>query len=273
MAPHYPGSLPAPRRDARGTAYLEQGSGTPLLLLHGVGLSAAMWGPVMPALAASHRVIAPDMLGHGASPLPGADVRLADYARQAVALLDELGIASAGVAGFSMGALVTQRLAIDFPARVSRVAFVSGVCERSTEESLAVIRRALAVAVSGVAPSVEPALARWFSPAFRAEHPEWIEWVRATMLANDPTGYLRSYATFATGDAELAGELPAIKAPTLVVTGAQDGGSTAAMAQRMQQRIRGARLEIIAAGRHLLPIEMPQQLLAILRPFFEKGAT
>ncbi len=262
-----PAGLPAPRRDPHGTAYLDIGSGPPVLLLHGVGLRAAMWAPVIGLLQDSYRLIVPDMLGHGGSPLPGPDVKLADYAAQAVALLDELDIPSVTVAGFSMGALVTQRMALDFPRRVLAAAFISGVYGRSAEESLAVTRRALSVAIQGVAPSIEPALARWFSPAFRSQRPEWVEWVRGTMLGNDATGYLRSYATFATGDTELAEAIAGIGAPTLVITGEHDSGSTPAMASRMQAQMRGSKLAIIAGGLHMLPIEMPDALVASLRPF------
>lgn len=267
-----PARLPAPQWDGRGTAYLDLGSGPPVLLLHGVGLRAAMWAPVIGMLKDSHRLIVPDMLGHGASPVPGPDVTLADYAAQAVGLLDELGIAAVTVAGFSMGALVAQRMALDFPQRVRAAAFVSGVYGRSVEESLAVTRRALSVAIKGVAPSIEPALARWFSPSFRNSHPDWVEWVRETMLGNDPTGYLRSYATFATGDTELANALSGIGVPTLVITGEKDGGSTPAMAARMHAQIRDSKLNIIAGGLHLLPIEMPAELVAALRPFLDEVA-
>ena len=265
-----PARLPAPLRDRHGTAYLDIGSGPPLLLLHGVGLRAAMWAEVIERLKDSYRLIVPDMLGHGGSPLPGPDVTLADYAAQAAALLDELGTASATVAGFSMGALVAQRMALDYPRCVRAAAFISGVYGRSAEESLAVTRRALSVAIQGVGPTIEPALARWFSPTFRARHPEWEAWVRDTMLGNDATGYLRSYATFATGDTELAEAISGIGAPTLVITGERDSGSTAAMAARMQAQIRGSQLAIIAGGLHLLPIEMPDALVATLRPFVDE---
>src|SRR6187397_451545 len=92
-------------RDPSGTAYVDAGSGPPIVLLHGVGLTGAMWSPIAERLQQRHRVIVPDMLGHGGSPQPRADASLADYAKQIVTLVRHLGIASAGVVGFSMGAM------------------------------------------------------------------------------------------------------------------------------------------------------------------------
>ena len=96
------------RQSLGGTTFIEAGSGEPLLLIHGVGMN--VWRPQIEAFAATHRVIAIDMLGHGGSVLPPADATLDDYVQQARRLLDDLGIASANVVGHSMGGLVAMGL-------------------------------------------------------------------------------------------------------------------------------------------------------------------
>ena len=53
-----------PTVDTSGTAFFEAGTGSPVVLLHGVGLSGAMWRPIVERMARRHRVIVPDMLGH-----------------------------------------------------------------------------------------------------------------------------------------------------------------------------------------------------------------
>ena len=60
-------------RGPSGTAFFEAGSGSPIVLLHGVGLNGLMWRPIVDRMAGRHRMIVPDMLGHGASPLPEAE--------------------------------------------------------------------------------------------------------------------------------------------------------------------------------------------------------
>lgn len=260
-------------RDPSGTSFLEAGAGSPIVLLHGVGLDVAMWRPVIERMTGRHRVIVPDMLGHGRSPLPRADATLGDYAHQVASLLRHLRIEQAGVVGFSMGAMVAQRLAIDHPAAVAKLALVCAVHERSLEAKLAVRTRALQTAIHGIAPSVPAALARWFTPAFAESHPEVIESVRRTLLANDPLGYLRSYALFAQADEELAAEVSRICTPTLIVAAENDSGSTPDMARALHARIAHSRLDVVPAMRHMLPVEDPDRLVGVLAPFLESHPT
>ena len=241
------------------------------MLLHGVGLRADMWRPVADRLAQHHRVVAPDLLGHGASPVPRADVSLADYASQVAALLRHLRIERAGIVGFSMGAMVAQRFALDHPGLASAVALVCAVHDRTMEEKLAVRTRALATAIHGIAPSVQAALERWFTPAFATARPEVIESVKQAMLANDPVGYLRSYALFAQADEELAKEAGRIRTPTLIVAAADDVGSTPKMASALHGVIAGSQLSIVPGVRHMLPLEMPERLVELLDSFLGSG--
>ncbi|MFZ0097466.1 MAG: alpha/beta fold hydrolase, partial [Gemmobacter sp.] len=90
--------------DGAAVRVIEAGSaGSPVLLIHGVGMRAEAWGPQIAALASDHRVIAVDMPGHGESdPLPG-DPRLPDYVAWAVRVIEALGLGPVSVAGHSMG--------------------------------------------------------------------------------------------------------------------------------------------------------------------------
>jgi len=87
--------------------------------------------------------------------------------------------------------------------------------DRPLDAKLAVRTRALTTAIRGLAPSVEPALERWFTPSFARQRPDVVDAVRRTMLANDPVGYLRSYAIFAQGDDELVNDIARVRIPTL----------------------------------------------------------
>ena len=81
-------------------------SGSPVLLLHGSGpgTTAAAWDPLVAALAPRHRVIAPDLLGFGAGPRPAGSLRAA-WTRQALEVVDGLGVTSFAVVGNSAGAV------------------------------------------------------------------------------------------------------------------------------------------------------------------------
>ncbi|HNP71860.1 MAG TPA: alpha/beta hydrolase, partial [Kouleothrix sp.] len=100
------------------------GSGTPLLLLHGLGATGAIFRPIIPALARRFQVIVPDLRGHGHSTcLPGPD-SIDRMAADVANLLDLLNIPSCLVLGYASGGAVAQQLALRYPARVRGLALV-----------------------------------------------------------------------------------------------------------------------------------------------------
>src|SRR5215212_8927099 len=96
--------------------YLSAGEGPPLVLLHGAGDSALDWRWVMPALAANHRVYAPDLPGSPDSARPAVDYSPAFFERFVSGFVDALGIAQATFVGSSLGGLIALRLAFSDPA-------------------------------------------------------------------------------------------------------------------------------------------------------------
>jgi pimeloyl-ACP methyl ester carboxylesterase len=100
------------------------GEGPPLVLIHGIGDSSATWAGLIPDLARTHTVIAPDLLGHGASDKPRADYSVAAYANGVRDLLTTLGIESATLLGHSLGGGVAMQFAYQFPERTERLVLV-----------------------------------------------------------------------------------------------------------------------------------------------------
>jgi pimeloyl-ACP methyl ester carboxylesterase len=106
-------------------AYRIAGSGPAVLLIHGIGDSSDTWAELIPGLARKHTVIAPDLLGHGASDKPRADYSVAAYANGVRDLLSTLGIESATLVGHSLGGGVAMQFAYQFPERTERLILVS----------------------------------------------------------------------------------------------------------------------------------------------------
>jgi pimeloyl-ACP methyl ester carboxylesterase len=100
------------------------GDGPPLLLIHGIGDSSSTWLSVMPALARSHLVIAPDLLGHGESDKPRADYSVAAYANGMRDLLGVLGVDRVSLVGHSLGGGVAMQFAYQFPEHTERLVLV-----------------------------------------------------------------------------------------------------------------------------------------------------
>jgi pimeloyl-ACP methyl ester carboxylesterase len=105
-------------------SYLRAGSGPPLLLLHGIANNCQTWADVIPRLAESHTVIAPDLLGHGESDKPRGDYSIAAYANGLRDLTSVLDIEQATVVGHSLGGGIALQFAYQFPERCERLALV-----------------------------------------------------------------------------------------------------------------------------------------------------
>ncbi|MDQ3934704.1 MAG: alpha/beta hydrolase [Actinomycetota bacterium] len=102
--------------------YAEAGTGDPLILQHGWPQHWYAWRHQIAPLAERYRVIVPDLRGYGWSEAPRSGYEKSQFARDVVALLDELGIEKARYAGHDWGAVVAYRLAIEHPERFERVA-------------------------------------------------------------------------------------------------------------------------------------------------------
>jgi pimeloyl-ACP methyl ester carboxylesterase len=106
-------------------AFVRTGSGPALLLLHGLGCDHATWEPVLAALSRRYTVIAPDLLGHGASDKPRADYSVGGYANGMRDLLAYLGLDRVTVVGHSLGGGVAMQFAYQYPELTERLVLVA----------------------------------------------------------------------------------------------------------------------------------------------------
>jgi pimeloyl-ACP methyl ester carboxylesterase len=236
----------------------------PVVLIHGVGLDQHMWAAFGRALG--RPVHTYDLIGLGDGPRPPGPYTLAQYADQLSAVVAELGTAPVDLVGFSMGALIAQRFAVDQPDWVRRLVLVSTVFDRTPEERAAILDRVAEVRAGRYGDSIEPALQRWFTDDFATRRPEVVETVRQRMHANDVDAYGGAYEVFATGDAELVPLVDRLTAPTLVVTGELDQRSTPEMARRLAAALPHV---IVPGVRHLLPVEAPDTLAELVNSFLD----
>ena len=125
-----PEAAPAPRSgyaDINGIHYYYEieGTGDPVLVLHGGLGNGSVFAPARAALAEKHQVIAVDLQGHGRTNLGDRPIRLPDIADDMAALLDQLGYDQVDVVGYSFGGGIAFRLGVQHPAKVRRLVIVS----------------------------------------------------------------------------------------------------------------------------------------------------
>ena len=256
-----------------GTSYVTTGQGQPVVLIHGVGLNKEMWGGQIVGLAPQYRVIAYDMLGHGASPRPEPGTGMIGYADQLLELLQHLQLPQATVIGFSMGGLVARAFALHYPQHVLGLVVLNSVFNRSAEQRAGVVERTSQAAEHGPDANAEAALSRWFSREYQGANPAQIAAIRKTLAGNDPQGYLTTYELFATQDMYRAADLASIQVPTLIATGELDPGSTPEMARQLAEKIPGAQVAVLAEQRHMMSVESPRLVNLMLLDFLANAQT
>lgn len=233
-----------------------------LVLLTSIGTDLSLYDPVVPLLTPDFRVIRMDTRGHGASDASAGDYSLDLLADDVLAVMDAAGADKASVCGTSLGGMIAMALATKAPERVEALvlACTSPAMDPSVwDQRLALIR------AEGMSAIVEAVMGRFFSEAFRAQHPEVVETVRAGMLSQSVDGYAGCGA--AIRDMALLNRLPGITAPTLVVTGAKDLATPyAGHGEKIVAAVPGAR-HVEIGGAHLPSLEASTALAGALRDF------
>jgi 3-oxoadipate enol-lactonase len=241
------------------------GTGEAVLLAHAIGCDHRMWDELAAALAPGYRVVALDARGHGKSPLPPRPWSLEDMADDAARLLDRLGIARAHWVGLSMGGMVGQAFALRHPARLGRLVLANTTSSYGPEGRPMWDNRIRLITDGGLAAIRDMVAARYFSPAFTASHRDVVDRVMARFMETPAHGYIG--CSEAIRELEYTAALPRIGAPTLVVAGELDQGTTPAMARVIADGIPGARLAIIPGASHLSAVEKPAEFNALVKGF------
>jgi 3-oxoadipate enol-lactonase len=242
--------------DPTSLYYEEIGSGPPVVLIHGLADDHRLWRHQVPTLAKRFRTIAIDIRGHGSSPKPPGPYGVPLFAADVVALLDQLGIERASFIGLSMGGGISQTLALRHAERVEAIALISTSSSFPQTTRDRFHSRAAAAERDGMAPIVESMIERWFTPRFRAEHPDEVELTRATVLANDPFAF--AAAARANAQRDWTDDLGAIRCPVLFIGGADDPGDARRSAATFAEHLPQLEAHILDGASHLLPVEQSE---------------
>jgi 3-oxoadipate enol-lactonase len=237
-----------------------------LLLGASLGTTLEMWRPALGALKRSHRVIRFDQRGHGRSPVPDGPYEIADLGGDVLALLDRLGLDRVSYAGVSLAGMVGLWLASHAPERIERLICICSSAHMPPAASW--VDRAASVRAAGsVAAVADGVLARWFTPAYTAAHPEVIAWVGEMLRKCPAEGYAACCGAIERMD--LRGDLSPIAAPTLAIAAAEDPATPPEHSQAIVDAIAGAQLSVLAHGAHLAAIECADEVSGLIERHLE----
>ena len=245
--------------------YLEAGSGQPVLLLHGLGSCGDDWLFQTPILAECCRVIAPDLRGHGqSSPLRGP-IRVAQLAADIAGLMDGLGLASAHIVGLSLGGLVGQQLAIDFPHKVQRLILVNTFAHlwpTSWREFYTLLRRAIVSTLLPLNRTARVVAADLFP---RPDQAQIRQAVLERVGTNDLTSYRSLIGAIRRFDTRRA--LHRIHAPILVITGDRDRIVPRGCQLQLVGGLPNVRWKTVRDSGHATPIDQPAEFNRMVLEF------
>jgi len=245
--------------------FTEYGSGPPLVLVHGLMVAGEMFAPVVEHFASRHRVIVPDLRGHGRSralPPPYTVNKLAgDLAR----LLGHLGVSSTALLGYSQGGAVAQQFALDYPARCSRLVLactyaynMATVRERIEGHLAPVLIRLL-----GMRRFAEIVFALGLKHAANVRR----DWLVDLMATQDRDLMLTAWKEAMAFDSRH--QLGKIACPTLIVAGARDEAVPFHHAKMLHDGIAGSRLVVVDGANHALIWTHPDELVQAVEKFLD----
>jgi pimeloyl-ACP methyl ester carboxylesterase len=263
-------------------AFRTAGEGPVVVLVHGLAGSSDTWRHVMPALARRFTVIAPDLLGHGATAKPAGEYSVSSHANVLRDLLATLGHDRATIIGQSLGGGIAMQLAYQFPERCERLVLVSsGGLGREVSPLL----RGLSV------PGVEHVFPLFCSPALRDTARRLGAWLGTIMVRPSPTleEIWRGYAALAEEDARRAffrtlravvgptGQTVcaadrlylAALLPTLIVWGAHDSLIPLQHGLAAHEAIAGSRLVVFDDVGHFPHCEAPERFVESVVDFMD----
>ncbi len=236
--------------------------GAPVVaFINSLGTTIEMWDAQAQALAGRYRVLRYDARGHARSPVMDAPATIETLADDLAGLLDALGIARAHVIGLSIGGMTAQAFAATRPDRVHGLVLMatSAYVPQGWAERAALVRD------KGMGAIVDAVMARWFTPAF--EHTPLAMALRERFLQIDPRGYAVCCGVISAMD--LRPSNAEIRAPTLIIAGADDPSTPPAMSEDIRSRIPDAELVVLPRAAHILAIERADRVNQHLAGFLD----
>jgi 3-oxoadipate enol-lactonase len=250
--------------------YEIEGSGPVVTFSHSLACHLGMWDEQVRALAGRYRVLRFDTRGHGQTTAPAGAYSLEQLAEDLRGLLDGLGIAETHFVGLSMGGMIGQVFALNYPARVQSLVLCDTTSRYPAAAAPIWADRIRTVESKGMDPMVAPTLERWFTAPFRARNKEMMDRVGEMIRRTPSPGYVG--CCHAIPKIDVTDRLGEVRCPALVIVGEEDLGTPVEMARQIHAALPGAELAILRSASHLSNLEQPEEFNRVLAGFLDKAA-
>lgn len=250
-----------------------RGDPQPIVLLHGTSASLHTWDGWAEALKGQRRVIRMDLPGFGLTgPMPDGNYQLTHYVEVLVALLDQLGVQQAVVAGNSFGGGLAWKLAVDHPERVSKLVLVDAAGYPYDPTSVPIGFKVAQIpwlrpVMENVLPRgmIESSVRNVYGDPSRIT-PDLIDrYFELTLRAGNRQALGERFRQSPGG--QYAGQIPSVKQPTLILWGGQDRLIPPDNADHFQRDIAGSRLVVFDSLGHVPHEEDPAATVAAVQSF------
>ncbi len=248
------------------TYYEIYGEGIPLVLIHGIGACTKLWQPQIEPFSKRFRVIVYDVRGHGKSSGFPEKYTVKLFASDLKVLLDSLGITKAHLCGLSMGGLIAQQFAIDYPAATDKLVLAGTFCHISLRDKLLIIWPAKALnRILLTFISLEKIMEKGAKVYFkREEQKELRDFFVKEVIKIPKKEYLKVVdATYAFDSLE---KLKEIKSPALILN-AEGEKYERQQTEIMLREIKNSRKELILDSFHAANLERPEEFNRIVLSF------
>lgn len=236
------------------------GTGRPLVLLHPIATSRALFRPLLPILSRQFALYLIDLPGHGDSaPLPDPEAPLSHWAQALLATLDTLQLPTVTLAGVSLGGMVAQAAALAAPKRIKALVLAHTSARTPPASRDAWEQRLHAAETAGMDAQVDQTLARWFTAPFRASAPLTLDWVASMIRQTSTVGF--HGAVRAIQQLDYLEGLRALEMPALVLAGDCDAAVPLEQSRVIAEQLPHGQLQVMSGAPHLSNVEQPLAFL------------
>lgn len=230
-----------------------EGNGPPLILVHGIGAARDAWRFMVPELKDHFTVISYDLRGHGASPRPDGEFGIDELVADLERVRERSGFDKVNVAGHSLGGQIGPAYARAYPDRVLKLGLLSTAAFRTEDDSAKVWGVVKAMEQKGIPQVLETLTARWFTDEFIAANPGLVERRLKQVVDTNPDVFMNVFRIYA--GVEMGPWLHEVLAPSLVLTGENDGGCNPRLNSLIHEALPNSELVILPHVKHSILVE------------------